>query len=60
MHRETLVALDRIARDAIDLARMRRDRGRYRGLQAQRVNVFHVNDADKVIAFHRWDDGGGT
>lgn len=29
-----------------------------RGLQGQKVNVYHVNDNDKVIAFHRWDKGG--
>src|SRR5204863_7896544 len=22
------------------------------------VNVHHVNDMDKVLAFHRWDSGG--
>jgi len=29
-----------------------------RGLRGQNVNVFHVNNADKLIAFHRWDNGG--
>jgi 1,4-alpha-glucan branching enzyme len=29
-----------------------------RGLQGQNLNVHHVNDSDKVIAFHRWDQGG--
>lgn len=29
-----------------------------RGLRGEQVNVFHVNEADKVIAFHRWDRGG--
>src|SRR5260370_32512070 len=28
------------------------------GLKGQSLNVFHVNDAAKVIAFHRWDHGG--
>ena len=28
------------------------------GLKGQSLNVFHVNDAAKVIAFHRWDRGG--
>ena len=32
--------------------------GTTRGLTGHRVNVHHVNDADKVIAFHRWDQGG--
>jgi 1,4-alpha-glucan branching enzyme len=29
-----------------------------RGLRGNNTNVFHVNDADKVIAWHRWDQGG--
>ncbi len=29
-----------------------------RGLSGQNTNVFHINDAAKVIAFHRWDRGG--
>ena len=29
-----------------------------RGLRGQHLNVHHVNAADKVIAFHRWQDGG--
>jgi 1,4-alpha-glucan branching enzyme len=29
-----------------------------RGLQAKNVNVFHVNNTDKVVAFHRWWNGG--
>ena len=29
-----------------------------RGLRAQNVNVFHVNNFDKLIALHRWDVGG--
>ena len=29
-----------------------------RGLLAKNTNVFHVNDTDKVIAFHRWWYGG--
>jgi 1,4-alpha-glucan branching enzyme len=29
-----------------------------RGLQGQNLHVHHVNNADKVIAFHRWDQGG--
>jgi 1,4-alpha-glucan branching enzyme len=27
------------------------------GLRGQNVQVYHVNDSDKVIAFHRWDSG---
>jgi 1,4-alpha-glucan branching enzyme len=42
-----------------DLVRLRRNwDDRTRGLIAHNVNVFHVNDGDKVIAFHRWDRGG--
>ncbi len=29
-----------------------------RGLKGQNLNVHHVNSSDKVIAFHRWDQGG--
>lgn len=29
-----------------------------RGLTGQHVNVHHVNNTDKLIAFHRWMDGG--
>ena len=29
-----------------------------RGLRGQHVNAFHVNDRDKLIAYHRWDRGG--
>ncbi len=29
-----------------------------RGLRGSNVNVFHLNDADKLLAYHRWDNGG--
>ncbi len=29
-----------------------------RGLRGQHINVFHVNNADKLIAYHRWEHGG--
>lgn len=29
-----------------------------RGLRGQNVNVYHVNNPDKVLAYHRWDVGG--
>jgi 1,4-alpha-glucan branching enzyme len=29
-----------------------------RGLKGQNLNFHHRNDSDKVIAFHRWDQGG--
>jgi len=42
-----------------DLIKFRRNlTGETRGLLAGNVNVFHVNDTDKVIAYHRWWDGG--
>jgi 1,4-alpha-glucan branching enzyme len=28
------------------------------GLTGQYINVFHVNNNDKVIAYHRWQNGG--
>jgi 1,4-alpha-glucan branching enzyme len=42
-----------------DLIRLRRNLdNNTRGLCGQNTNVYHVNNNDKVIAFHRWDDGG--
>ncbi len=42
-----------------DLVRLRRNAGgRTRGLTGPNANVFHVNDGDKVLAYHRWMDGG--
>jgi len=42
-----------------DLIRLRRNWfNNTRGLRGQSVNVFHVNNIDKVIGFHRWDQGG--
>ena len=42
-----------------DLVRLRRNWfDDTRGLRGQHVHVHHVNDQDKVIAFHRWDQGG--
>jgi 1,4-alpha-glucan branching enzyme len=42
-----------------DLIRLRRDwDDTSRGLRGQGVQVHHVNDDDKLIAFHRWDAGG--
>ena len=42
-----------------DLIRLRLDRARTtRGLCGRGVNVFHVNEDQKVIAMHRWDQGG--
>jgi 1,4-alpha-glucan branching enzyme len=42
-----------------DLIRLRRNWfGNTRGLTGQNINIHHVNDVDKVVAFHRWDQGG--
>lgn len=42
-----------------DLIRLRRNwYNQTRGLRGQHVNVHHVNNYDKVIAFHRWENGG--
>lgn len=42
-----------------DLIRLRRNLSSHtRGLTGKNVNVFHVNNTDKVVAFHRWYDGG--
>jgi 1,4-alpha-glucan branching enzyme len=42
-----------------DLIHLRRNwYNQTRGLRGQSTNVFHVNDFDKVIAFHRWQNGG--
>ena len=43
----------------IDLIRLRRNwYNQTRGLSGQNVNVFHVNNNDKMVAFHRWMNGG--
>ncbi len=36
----------------------RNGRGFTRGLRGQHVHVYHVNNFDKLLAFHRWDKGG--
>jgi len=42
-----------------DLIALRRNlSGTTRGLIGSGLNVHHVNNADKLIAFHRWYDGG--
>ena len=42
-----------------DLIRLRRNLGGTTvGLKGANLNVHHVNDAAKVIAYHRWDVGG--
>ena len=42
-----------------DLIHLRRNwLNNTRGLRGQHVNVHHVNNGAKVVAFHRWDEGG--
>ena len=42
-----------------DLIRLRRNwYNTTAGLRGQHINVHHINDADKVIGYHRWDQGG--
>jgi 1,4-alpha-glucan branching enzyme len=42
-----------------DLIRLRLNReGRTRGLCGQNIDVYHVNQDQKVLAYHRWDEGG--
>lgn len=42
-----------------DMMKLRRNwYNNTRGLRGNNVNVFHVNNTDKLIAFHRWDVGG--
>ncbi len=42
-----------------DLIRLRRNWDKHtRGLIGQNVNVHYVNNNDKMIAFHRWQNGG--
>lgn len=42
-----------------DLIHLRRNTSNNtRGLSGHNTHVFHVNDQDKLIAFHRWQNGG--
>jgi 1,4-alpha-glucan branching enzyme len=42
-----------------DLVRLRRNWfNNTRGLQGPHTNVFHVNHGEKVVGFHRWQNGG--
>ncbi len=42
-----------------DLIHLRRNwDNNTRGLRGNNINVHHVNDTNKVIAYHRWDNGG--
>ncbi|MBS1705743.1 MAG: alpha amylase C-terminal domain-containing protein [Armatimonadetes bacterium] len=42
-----------------DLIGLRRNLGgKTQGLRGRNINVSHLNDTNKVIAYHRWDNGG--
>ena len=42
-----------------DLIRLRRNwYNNTRGLRGNNVNVYHINNNDKLIAYHRWESGG--
>ena len=42
-----------------DLIHLRKNAGGItRGLTGQSINTFHVNDLNKIIAYHRWMNGG--
>ena len=53
---EEFIGLLRMYRDLVHL-RLNRS-GCTRGLSGSGLNVFHQNQADNVIAFHRWHQGG--
>jgi 1,4-alpha-glucan branching enzyme len=53
---DTYAGIQSLYRDLIHLRRNWHDTTR--GLQGHRVNVYHVNDDNNVVAFHRWDRGG--
>jgi 1,4-alpha-glucan branching enzyme len=42
-----------------DLIHLRRNsQSETRGLTGQHINVHHLNEKDKLIAYHRWSEGG--
>ena len=53
---KTFQGINRLYRDLIHLRRNLY--GNTKGLTGPFVHVFHVNNNDKVIAFHRWAEGG--
>ena len=54
--RDTYAGIFQLYRDLIRLRRNWFDTTR--GLRGQGLHVHHVNNWDKVIAFHRWEHGG--
>jgi 1,4-alpha-glucan branching enzyme len=53
---QTFKGINRLYRDLIHLRRNLF--GNSKGLTGPFVRVYHLNDQDKVIAFHRWAEGG--
>ncbi len=53
---ETYSGIVDMTRDLIGLRRNLQDRTA--GLSGNHINIFHVNVGGKVIAFHRWNQGG--
>ncbi|AKF80266.1 glycosyl hydrolase [Myxococcus fulvus 124B02] len=54
--KETYAGINQAYTDLIKLRRNWNDNTA--GLRGENVNVHHVNNNDKVVAFHRWDKGG--
>ncbi len=53
---DTQSGVARLYRDLIELRRNLH--GTSGGLMGQHVQVHHVNDVDKILAYHRWHNGG--
>jgi len=53
---EALAGIVDLYRDLIALRR--NAEGTTRGLTGQHIDVYHVDDQAKVVAFHRWEEGG--
>lgn len=54
--RDTFSGIVQLYRDLIRLRRNWHDHTR--GLRGPHINVHHINNWDKVLAYHRWDQGG--
>jgi 1,4-alpha-glucan branching enzyme len=57
-HADTFAGIVQLYRDLIHLRRNWFNTTR--GLRGQNIHVHHLNNTDKVIAFHRWDQGGNS
>jgi 1,4-alpha-glucan branching enzyme len=55
-HVQTFAGIVQLYRDLIHLRRNWFNNTR--GMRGQNAHVHHVNNTNKVIAFHRWDQGG--